>query len=152
MFPGLWMQVLQLDLCGRILTENVFISTIAKNFNLPAFTTVSLIGAYQLTDFGLGTLARSASALRSVNLSQCSLLTNKGINLLVKHLKSTLIDLYIDHCQNIDAVSMLPAMRKLKCLEVLSVAGIETVDDHFVTEIVREHGSNMRELVLANCG
>ncbi|KAH9805063.1 hypothetical protein WN944_002506 [Citrus x changshan-huyou] len=145
--------VLQLDLCGRILTENVIINTIVtQNFSLPALTTISLTGAYQLTDFGLSKLARSASALQSVNLSQCSLLTNEGINLLVKHLKSTLRVLYIDHCQNIYAVSMLPALRKLNCLEVLSVAGIETVDDYFVTEIVRAHCLNMRQLVLANCG
>lgn len=147
------MQVLQLDLCGRILTENVIINTIVtQNFSLPALTTISLTGAYQLTDFGLSKLARCASALQSVNLSQCSLLTNEGINLLVKHLKSTLRVLYIDYCQNIDAVSMLPALRKLNCLEVLSVAGIETVDDYFVTEIVRAHCLNMRQLVLANCG
>ncbi|GAY37504.1 hypothetical protein CUMW_029500 [Citrus unshiu] len=83
--------VLQLDLCGRILTENVITNTIVtQNFSLPALTTISLTGAYQLTDFGLSKLARCASALQSVNLSQCSLLTNEGINLLVKHLKSTL--------------------------------------------------------------
>lgn len=104
-----------------------------------------------MSDIGLRSLAESAPALQSINLSQCSLLTSNGIYNLATCFEFTLRELYIDDCQNIDAMLILPALKKLKYLEVLSVAGIQTVCDDFVIGIVEECGINMKELVLANC-
>lgn len=60
-------------------------------------------------------------------------------------------ELYINDCQNVDAMLILPALNKLKYLEVLSVARIETVSDDFIREFVSVHGHNMKELVLSEC-
>jgi len=126
--------------------------TLARSSHrLPSLATISLKGAHRLSDIGLTQLAVSAPALQSINLSQCSLLTSQGISDFVSCFESTLRELYIDDCQNIDATIILPALKKLKCLEVLSVAGIETVCDNFVIGLVKARGINMKELGFANC-
>ncbi|KAJ6743355.1 hypothetical protein OIU85_017325 [Salix viminalis] len=144
--------VLQLDLCGRCMPDYILRDTLARSSHrLPSLATISLKGAHRLTDIGLTQLAVSAPALQSINLSQCSLLTSQGISDFVSCFESTLRELYIDDCQNIDATIILPALKKLKCLEVLSVAGIETVCDNFVIGLVKACGINMKELGFANC-
>lgn len=144
--------VLQLDLCGRCMPDYILHGTLARSSHrLPSLATISLKGAHRLSDIGLTQLAVSAPALQSINLSQCSLLTSQGISDFVSCFESTLRELYIDDCQNIDAAIILPALKKLKCLEVLSVAGIETVCDNFVIGLVKACGINMKELGFANC-
>ncbi|MBA0731908.1 hypothetical protein Gogos_016029 [Gossypium gossypioides] len=142
--------------CSRV-TEDEFTKifgcyTLAHSSkSLPALVTLSLNGAYRLTDEGLNALALSAPALQSINLSQCSLLTSSGINDLANCFESTLRELYLDECHNIEAMVVLPALKKLKCLEVLSMAGIQTVCDDFVIKMVEACGKNMKELVFASC-
>ncbi|TYJ25026.1 hypothetical protein E1A91_A07G020100v1 [Gossypium mustelinum] len=144
--------VLQLDLCGSCIPDYVLQDTLAHSSkSLPALVTLSLNGAYRLTDQGLNALALSAPALQSINLSQCSLLTSSGINDLANCFESTLRELYFDECHNIEAMVVLPALKKLKCLEVLSMAGIQTVCDDFVIKMVEACGKNMKELVFASC-
>ncbi|CAK9144176.1 unnamed protein product [Ilex paraguariensis] len=144
--------VLQLDQCGRCMPDYILFATLDRLSNsLPVLTTISLKGACRLSDVGLSALVSSAPALRSVNLSQCSLLTLDGINSLANSLGSVLRELYIDDCQSIDAMLILPALSKLEHLEVLSVAGIQTVCDDFVSEFVAVRGQNMKELLLTNC-
>ncbi|GLT68029.1 hypothetical protein SLA2020_402920 [Shorea laevis] len=46
---------------------------------------------------------------------------------------------------------ILPPLQKLKHLEVLSLAGIQTVCDDFIREFVISCGHNMKELVLTDC-
>ncbi|XP_025012603.1 uncharacterized protein LOC8258587 isoform X2 [Ricinus communis] len=144
--------VLQLDLCGLCIHEHVLRRILAGPLcRLHKLATISLKGAFRLSDAGLSALAKSAPGLLSINLSQCSLLTSDAINDLAIHMKSTLRELYIDDCQNINAMLFLPALKKFKHLEVLSVAGIQTVSDDFVIGLVEACGMNMKELVLANC-
>ncbi|KAE8712513.1 Rad7, putative isoform 4 [Hibiscus syriacus] len=149
---GLWRQVLQLDLCGSCMPDYVLRDTLAcSSKSLPALATLSLNGAHRMTDEGLNMLALSAPALQSINLSHCSLLTSAGINNLANCFESTLRELYLDECHNIEAMVVLPALKKLKCLEVLSMAGIPTVCDDFVIQMVEACGKNMKELVFTNC-
>lgn len=145
--------VLQLDQCGRCMPDYVLVAILARMSNiLPALTTISLKGACRLSDVGLSALVGSAPALRSINLSQCSLLTSDGINTLADSLGYVLRELYIDDCQNIDTMLILPALSKLEHLEVLSLAGIQTVCDDFVIKFIAVHGHNIKELVLTDCG
>ncbi|XP_038991525.1 F-box/LRR-repeat protein fbxl-1-like [Hibiscus syriacus] len=144
--------VLQLDLCGSCMPDYVLRDTLAcSSKSLPALATLSLNGAHRMTDEGLNMLALSAPALQSINLSHCSLLTSAGINNLANCFESTLRELYLDECHNIEAMVVLPALKKLKCLEVLSMAGIPTVCDDFVIQMVEACGKNMKELVFTNC-
>ncbi|XP_034700394.1 uncharacterized protein LOC117925486 [Vitis riparia] len=144
--------VLQLDQCGRCMTDYVLRATFDMLSNgLPALTTVSLKGACRLSDAGLRALVSSAPMLRSINLSQCSLLTSASIKTLAETLGSVLRELYIDDCQGIDAMHILSALEKLEYLEVLSVAGIQTVCDDFIWEFISVHGPTMKELVLTDC-
>ncbi|KAL5768526.1 hypothetical protein ACOSP7_015071 [Xanthoceras sorbifolium] len=146
------LMVLQLDRCGRCMPDYTVLSTLARSLNsLPALTTLSLCGACRLSDDGLRALASSAPALRCLNLSQCSLLTSTSIDILADSLGSVIQELYINDCQRIDAMLILPALKKLNHLEVLSVAGIETVSDDFVGEFISAGGHNMKELVLSDC-
>ncbi|KAJ4708740.1 F-box/LRR-repeat protein 13 [Melia azedarach] len=144
--------VLQLDRCGRCMPDYILLSTLARSSNsLPSLTTLSLCGACRLSDVGFQALVSSASSLRSINLTQCSLLTPTSIDILANSLGSFIQELYINDCQNLNAMLILPALKKLKHLEVLSIAGIDTVNDDFVGEIVSARGHNMKELVLTDC-
>ncbi|KAF9617000.1 hypothetical protein IFM89_033070 [Coptis chinensis] len=144
--------VLQLDLCGRCLPDYVLRATLARSpKSLPCLAAVSLRGACRVTDAGLSSLVASAPCLRSINLGQCSLITSTGIDTIANSLGLLVRELYLDDCQSIDVMLILSALKKLKCLEVLSVADMETVCDDFICQLVTECGPNMKELCLANC-
>jgi DNA repair protein RAD7 len=134
------------------MSDYMLLSTLAQSSNsLPALTALSLSGACRLTDVGLGKLVSSAPALRSLNLSQCSLLTSSSIDTLADSLGSILRELYLTDCQSIDAMLILPALKKLEQLQVLSLAGIQNVCDDFLGEFITARGHNMKELVLTDC-
>ncbi|KAF7836808.1 DNA repair protein rhp7-like isoform X2 [Senna tora] len=144
--------VLQLDQCGRCLPDYVLLATLAQApRHLPRLTSLSLSGACRLSDVGLSSLVSSAPALQSINLSQCSLLTSTSLYILADSLGSLLKELYLDDCQSIDATLILPALVKLEHLEVLSVAGIQTVCDDFIKDYITLCGHNMKELILKDC-
>lgn len=147
------LRVLQLDQCGRCMPDYILRDTLACSPNsLSSLVSISLKGAYRLSDSGLNALVSSAPSLKSINLGQCSLITSTGINTLAEKMGSVLKELYIDDCQNIDAMLILHALKKLKHLEVLSVAGVRNVCDKFVSELIPICGPNMKELVFADCG
>ncbi|KAF9616034.1 hypothetical protein IFM89_027973 [Coptis chinensis] len=126
--------VLQLDLCGRCLPDYVLRATLARSpKSLPCLAAVSLRGACRVTDAGLSSLVASAPCLRSINLGQCSLITSTGIDTIANSLGLLVRELYLDDCQSIDVMLILSALKKLKCLEVLSVADMETVCDDFIS-------------------
>ncbi|XP_060187949.1 uncharacterized protein LOC132617078 [Lycium barbarum] len=144
--------VLQLDQCGRCMPDYILLATLARwPNNLPALTTLSLKGACRLSDTGLTAIISAAPNLRSMNLSQCSLLTCDGISCLSNSLGSVLRELYLDDCEAIDPMLILPALLKLEHLEVLSLAGIQTVCDAFIKEFVTHRGQSLREIVLKGC-
>ncbi|KAI9113680.1 hypothetical protein K1719_014931 [Acacia pycnantha] len=144
--------VLQLDQCGRCLPDYVVRSTLAQTpRHLPSLTSLSLSGACRLSDEGLHSLVSSAPALRSINLSQCSLLSSTSLYILADSLGSLLRELYLDDCQGIDAAQIVPALMKLEHLEVLSVAGIQTICDDFIKDYIIARGHNIKELVLKDC-
>ncbi|MBA0568126.1 hypothetical protein Golob_005639 [Gossypium lobatum] len=144
--------ILQLDYCGHCFADYNLPSTLARSPNsLPALTTLSLTGAYRLSDAGLSALVSSAPTLRSVNLSQCSFLTHSAIDILATSLASVLLELFIDDCQSIDAMLVLPSLKKLEHLEVLSVAGLESVTDSFIKEFIIARGDGIKELILRDC-
>ncbi|XP_065850977.1 uncharacterized protein [Euphorbia lathyris] len=146
------LSVLQLDQCGRCIADYILPATLARSSrSMPALIALSLSGACRLTDIGLGSLLSAAPALKSINLSQCSLLTSFGIGTLAQSLGSHLQELYIDDCQSLDVKLILPALKKLEHLEVLSLAGMQAVRDDFVREFVGVRGHNMKELVLSDC-
>ncbi|PRQ46982.1 putative leucine-rich repeat domain, L domain-containing protein [Rosa chinensis] len=144
--------VLQLDQCGRCLPDYILNSTLARSSNcLPVLTSLSLSGACRLSDVGLGALVSSAPALRSLNLSQCSLLTSSSIDTLANSLGSVLRELYLNDCQSINAMLILPALEKFEHLEVLWLPGIENVCDDFIKKFITARGHNLKELILTNC-
>ena len=144
--------MLQLDQCGRCIPDYALLGTLRQSPRwLPKLITLSLSGACRLSDKGLHVLASSAPALRSINLSQCSLLSSASINILADSLGSLLKELYLDDCLMIDAAQIVPGLKKLEHLEVLSLAGIQTVSDEFIKDYIIECGHNMKELIFKDC-
>ncbi|KAL6507155.1 hypothetical protein OROHE_022054 [Orobanche hederae] len=144
--------VLQFDQCGSCMPDYTLCAALARSPNcLPALTSISLKGAYRLTDAGLTVLASAAPSLKSIDISQCPLLTSEGVCCLLNSLKSILRELYLDNSHGINAMVVLPALLKLESLEVLSLAGIQTVCDDFVSKFISVNGSRLKELVLADC-
>ncbi|XP_061361529.1 uncharacterized protein LOC133305349 [Gastrolobium bilobum] len=144
------LEVLQLDQCGRCISDYALHATLAQS-PMARLTSLSLSGACRLSDKGLSVLVSSAPVLRSINLSQCSLLTSACLNILADSLGSLLKELYLDDCQLIDAALIVPALKELEHLEVLSMAGIQTVCDEFIKDYIIARGHNMKELVLKDC-
>lgn len=143
-------QLVQLDLSGRCMPDYVLQTILAKSqYSFPSLVTLSLKGAYRLTDNVLSVLASSAPSLKSINLGKCSLITSCGIISLAEKLNLT--ELYIDNCQKIDVMQILPALESMEHLKVLSVAGASTVCDTFILRLMHACGYNMRELVVADC-
>lgn len=108
------MWLVQLDLCGESMHGGALCGTLAKwRCSLPKLVFISLRGAYRLTDAGLRALAGSALALEYVNISESNLVTFDGVVSPIRRLH--LRELYIVHCQNINALAILLALRKLNC-------------------------------------
>lgn len=132
--------------------DDILGKTLARSSNnLPNLGIISLRGACRLSDNALKSLVASAPSLCSVNLGQCSLLTDAGISILANSLGPILRELYLDDCYRIDAKLIAPALKKFKHLEVLSVAGIPSVCDGFLNDIINSCGRNMKDLNLADC-
>ncbi|XP_055820345.1 uncharacterized protein LOC129889172 isoform X2 [Solanum dulcamara] len=146
------LMVLQLDLCGQPTLDHVLGTTIAPASNsLPNLAILSLRGACRMSDRALETLVTSAPSLQSIDLSQCSLLTHTSIGIAANSLGSILKELCIDDCQSIDAIHILPSLEKMECLELLSVAGIHSVCDQFVSELLTARGHNIKQLDISRC-
>lgn len=144
--------MLQLDQCGRCIPDYALFGPLRPSpWWLPRLVNLSLSGACRLSDKGLHVLVSSAPSLRSINLSQCSLLSSVSVNILAQSLGSLLKELYLDDCLTIDAAQIVPALKKLEHLEVLSLAGIQTVSDEFIGDYITARGQNMKELVLKDC-
>ncbi|KAI5383611.1 hypothetical protein KIW84_070836 [Lathyrus oleraceus] len=77
-------------------------------------TILLLTGACRLTDEGLRLLVLSATELRSINLSQCSLVTCASLEMLDDSLGSNLKELHIDNCILIDVAWILPTLKRFK--------------------------------------
>ncbi|KAI5415278.1 uncharacterized protein LOC127135139 [Lathyrus oleraceus] len=146
------LEVIQLDKCGKIVTEHTLPATLAKSPNsLSKLTILSLTGACRLTNEGLRLLVSSATELRSINLSQCSLLTCDSLGILADSFGSVLKELHIDECILIDVARILPALKRFKQLQVLSLAGVPSVSDEFIKSYFIACGHNIKELVLKDC-
>lgn len=144
--------MLVLDMSGRCFPDYVLRGILARSLNsLPLLTKLSLKGNYRLSDNGLNAIVSSAPLLSSVNLSECSLITSAGIIGLADKLELALRELYIDDCHDVDAMLILPSLMKLKHLEVLSVAGIDSITNKFVKKLVSVCGSTIKELVFSGC-
>ncbi|CAH9083197.1 unnamed protein product [Cuscuta epithymum] len=151
-FDGKMLMVLQLDLCGQGMTDHVLARTFVRSsIGFPNLRILSIKGACRITDSALTSIVASAPFLQSINLGQCSLLTHMCIEIISNSLGGLLKELYINECLMIDVMSAIPALKKLKCLEVLSVARIQTVCDKFVSEIMEGFGQNLKELDLFDC-
>ncbi|KAL2945110.1 DNA repair protein rhp7 [Bienertia sinuspersici] len=142
--------VLQLDLCGHCLSD-ISLQKALVSKNLSALTTISLKGACRISDVGLAALVSSTPALRSLNLSHCSLLTDVGIDSIANSLGSNLQELYLDECDDLNAMRMLPMLQRMRSLDVLSLRGLLSVSDKFIREFILTNGENMKELVLDGC-
>ncbi|KAK9081497.1 hypothetical protein Syun_030821 [Stephania yunnanensis] len=127
-------------------------NTLAKSENsMPSLVSISLRGALHLSDDGLASLISSAPRLESINLGQCYLLTTSGISNMLVSLGSSVKELYLDDCHDIEAMLILPDLMELQNLEVLSLKSINTVCDYFVDGLVSSCGQTIKELFLANC-
>ncbi|CAN8270410.1 unnamed protein product [Cochlearia groenlandica] len=145
------LMILQLDQCGRCMPDYVLQSTLAKSpKSLPVLSSLSLSGACRLSDVGLRILVSVAPAIRSINLSQCSLLTSSSIHTLSDSLRSVLRELYINECQNVDLKHIMPALKKFEKLEVLSLVDIPSVKGRLLKEFVTARGHALKQLILTN--
>ncbi|CAN7114610.1 unnamed protein product [Brassica rapa subsp. narinosa] len=144
--------VLNLDLCGRAMTENAITEFLKRSpYGFPSLTRLSLQGAFCLTDNALALISRSAPLLRVVNLCDCSLLTFQAVKILADYFGSTLRGLNIGGCQGIKPCDVFRiSLSRFEKLSSLSVAGLEGIHD-VVVEFCTSRGSSLTDLSLASC-
>uniref|UniRef100_A0A7N0V024 Uncharacterized protein n=1 Tax=Kalanchoe fedtschenkoi TaxID=63787 RepID=A0A7N0V024_KALFE len=145
------LKILRLEMLEQCMLDHALMSEVLSPGTFRSLVTLSLKGAVHLTDKGLESLVKLAPSLRSLDLSQCPLLTSSGISTLAVWYGKTLEKLYVDDCLAIDAMALLPALTGFLNLQVLSVAGSSSVCDDFVCHFVAVRGSFMKELVFASC-
>lgn len=110
--PLLQNLVLQLDLAGLCISDSIIQVTLASSkYQIKMLESVSLKGAYRLTDVGVKNLVNVAQSLTSINLSKCSLLTPRAIEAVAEELGSRLKEIRLDGCSGIDAMAVLPALK-----------------------------------------
>ncbi|KAI3711702.1 hypothetical protein L1987_70243 [Smallanthus sonchifolius] len=64
----------------------------------------------------------------------------------------SLLELYADDCLRLFVSKSIRAIKNIQNIEVLHVSATPGVDDDFVTDIAATFGTQLKELVVANCG
>ncbi|CAK9856853.1 unnamed protein product [Sphagnum jensenii] len=139
-------------MCGRGLSDQCLTATFATRPGaLSSLTLVALRGAYCLTDKGVSALLQAAPCLTSVNLSQCSLLTEEAVKAVADCLGTQLCALSLEGCAQMDGLKLLPILLQMPCLKKLLLSGVGGVKDEVVSELAVVLGSTLEELHLADC-
>lgn len=144
------LRVLQMEFCDSCMIESAIPAVLAKK-QLPQLNILSLRGSAYLEDQGLKLILGSCQKLESINLSICPQLTSEGVAMLTGPCRSTLKELYLDECSKLTGKDILSSLKNLECLEVLSIAGIGSVDDDFIMDYTVARGLNLKGLSLRDC-
>ncbi|XP_010493248.1 PREDICTED: F-box/LRR-repeat protein 2-like [Camelina sativa] len=147
------LKVLILDLCGRAITDYTITEFLKRSpEGFPSLTTLSLQGAFSLTDYALTFIASFSPLLLFINLSHCSLLTSRGLRTLADTFRTTLKGLSIEGCQGMKRCKEFTrSLYKFQKLNYLSVAGLDSVNDGVLRAFFMFSCSNLTDLSLANC-
>lgn len=137
--------------CGRALSEQCLVATIASPSTVTLLKSISLTGAYRLSDGGLEALLQASPQLVHLDLSTCSFLTNASIKAIACCVGGTLESLVLDGCTNLNAAAFVHDLVRLQKLQKISLAEVSGVTDEVVTEICVQLGLHLREIVLARC-
>eukprot|EP00850_Spirogloea_muscicola_P000622 SM000002S05702 [mRNA] locus=s2:1777468:1780750:+ [translate_table: standard] len=146
------LEVLELGMCGRCLSDQGLAATIcAAPGSMPRLASLSLRGGYRLSDVGLLSILRAAPCLESVELRQCSLVTEAGIDLIAVNAGDRLVNLSLEDCGQLDGMKLVGALVRLPKLRRLALSGVANVSDVIVEAIVGALGPSLEDLKLANC-
>ncbi|KAJ6407273.1 hypothetical protein OIU84_010722 [Salix udensis] len=113
--------VLQLDQCGRCMADYTLLATLARS---------------------PGSLPR----LTTLSIRGACRLSDAALSSLVSSAPA-LQSLNLSQCSLLTSATL----KKLEHLEVLSLSGIQTIDDNFLREFIISRGHNIKELVLTDC-
>ncbi|KAI5067561.1 hypothetical protein GOP47_0018089 [Adiantum capillus-veneris] len=145
------LEKLHLGFCGRALSEHCLLTTIASPATSTLLKSISLRGAYRLSDQGLEALLQASPQLVHLDLSNCSFLTNASMEAVVRCVGQTIESLVLDGCPNLNAMVLVHNIVRLAKLRKLSLAEVGGVTDEVVSELCVQLGLNLKQLVLARC-
>lgn len=150
-FSASCLEELHLGFCGRALSEQCLLATIAKPRSILPLKSISLCGAYRLTDKGLEALLQASPLVAHLDLSTCAFLTDAALKAVVRCAGDTLESLVLEGCPNINASVLVHDLVMLPKLQKLSLSAVIGVTDEVVIELSAQLGSHLRELSLAHC-
>ncbi|CAI5476301.1 unnamed protein product, partial [Closterium sp. Yama58-4] len=146
------LELVHLSMCGRSLSDTCLTSTLLRApASLPALRSLSLQGAYRLSDAALPPLALAAPSLAHLSLLHCPLLSSPAVSTLLSSLASSLKTLRLDGCSQLNARALLPGLKALTGLTCLSLAGVPSVTDAVLADLLPAVGGHLKELSLAHC-
>eukprot|EP00250_Pteridium_aquilinum_P003116 c13446_g1_i1 orf=355-2820(-) len=145
------LEKLHLSNCGRALSEQCLLATVASPSTVTSLKSVSFIGAYRLSDRGLEALLLASPQLVHLDLSTCSFLSDASVKAIARYVGGSLESLVLDGCPSLDAKVFVHELVKMQKLRKLSLSEVRGVTDDVVSEICVQLGSHLRELVLARC-
>ncbi|KAL2631438.1 hypothetical protein R1flu_016124 [Riccia fluitans] len=146
------LQALELTMCGRGITDHCLATLCAKGGNsFPELQSLVLKGAYRLVDQGVTRMLNTSPRLKSVDLTQCSLISEHSVEAIADTLGATIESLVLDNCSQLSGLKLLPALRKIPHLRKLSLAGIPQVTDGVISELLVPLRFDLQELGLRYC-
>jgi DNA repair protein RAD7 len=97
-------------MCGRCITDQGLSATLASGVNtLPQLLTLSLRGAYRLTDSAVDNLLAAAPNLTSLELRKCSLMTDDVIRMVADALGAQLRGFSVEGSAQLDGGGLILA-------------------------------------------
>ncbi|KAL3687512.1 hypothetical protein R1sor_013821 [Riccia sorocarpa] len=146
------LEALELTMCGRGITDHCLATICAKVGNsFPELQTLVLKGAYRLVDQGVTRMLKTAPNLRSVDLTQCSLITESSVEAIADALGKGLESLVLDSCSQLNGIKLLPALLKMPHLRKLRLSRIPDVTDGVISELLVPLRFTLQELGLCHC-
>lgn len=146
------LEALELGMCGRCVSDTVISASLAVGpASLPALQTLTLQGAYRLSNNGLSSLAAAAPGLKSIDLQSCCLVTEEGVRALADATGSNLLSLSLHGCTQLDGSRLIPALTPLKTLQTLSLAHVGGITAPVLSNLLLALGSSLLDLDLSDC-
>uniref|UniRef100_A0A7S0LH24 Uncharacterized protein n=1 Tax=Coccolithus braarudii TaxID=221442 RepID=A0A7S0LH24_9EUKA len=138
--------VLHLGFCGKCLTP----SNAALLERAVSLHTLHLGGCFRLSDAALASLlSLRGGGLSSLHLSANSQCTGKAVEAIATHCPQ-ISRLALEHLEQLPSVALLP-LRKLGCLERLSLRGMCMLGDEVLVDILTGCAASLSHLCLADC-
>ncbi|CAN0447822.1 unnamed protein product [Ascophyllum nodosum] len=146
------LRVLRLGTCGRCVGDAT-VEALATAGGLPRLEIAALSGTYRLTDAGVLKLLACSPRLTGLEIPANSRISRKSLDTMVdaeRPVGRALTSLSLMDCIHLGPEALEP-LRRMACLESLSLSGVAKLTDEALVQALRAHGWKLRHLDISDC-